>query len=353
MRPRLKPIVVILVMASLLIGGPVRAAESPLRSSSLPGPLSVSVGDAATFAVQGCFSDPEADTIRQDLANPIQVVEVVPAADLVEFCLDYTPQGLAVSATIPEGTDPSVDPAWDNFGAAISFSYTDTEGDPREIQLSTQRTENVFEAIVLRGVGESEAVCAVGASFSDGIYSASVPADCLDGPATLEMTVRVLYDRNAESDQIVDGAPGRGGFISVPLLAPSGADQVERFQGPSRVETAIATSQASFPGGDADAVLIALADNFPDALVAAPLAVARNAPVLLSFAGRVPQAIRDEALRAMDGPGDVVLLGGTAALRDVVAQTFESDGHQVTRVAGSNRFSTSVAVAQATNPHLG
>ena len=63
------------------------------------------------------------------------------------------------------------------------------------------------------------------------------------------------------------------------------------------------------------------------------------------------ESVREEALRAMGGPGEVVLLGGTAALADSIATTFEGDGHTVSRAAGDSRFSTSVEVARAANPN--
>jgi putative cell wall-binding protein len=52
------------------------------------------------------------------------------------------------------------------------------------------------------------------------------------------------------------------------------------FTGTDRYQTAIMISKQAFPAG-ADYVIVCKGDNFPDALAAAPLAAARNAPVII------------------------------------------------------------------------
>lgn len=131
--------------------------------------------------------------------------------------------------------------------------------------------------------------------------------------------------------------------------APPAADQVDRLAGPSRVETAVAISEDLFEGGDAGAVVLATADGFPDSLAGAPYATSQRAPLLLTGKDALHPATRDEIARVLGGStGRVVILGGTAAVSDAVAAQLSGIGYTVERLAGANRFETSVRIAEAT-----
>src|SRR5690242_17551229 len=75
-----------------------------------------------------------------------------------------------------------------------------------------------------------------------------------------------------------------GSTASRPALrAAALVSNVQRVAGPTRIGTAIATSQDEFAtGGSARAVVLARADNFPDALAGGPLAAAKGGPLLLT-----------------------------------------------------------------------
>ncbi|MGI9016531.1 MAG: cell wall-binding repeat-containing protein [Euzebya sp.] len=345
MRHRLSLITALLLVVGSLLAGPAQAQTEV--QPALLGTVSDNGHSTSSFQVNGCFADPQNDTTR----GPDGPREVAPQADIVQFCVDYNPASLGLSMTVPGGTDPATDPVWDDFGAAVAYLYTAANGTTREIQLSTQRGDGAFEYFVLEGTSPATLVCSGQAVFSAGEYLASIPSDCVQGPDTIRLLATMGYDSSGGRDNaLTDFAPGDGGFVAVPLNPPPGADRVTRLAGDNRITTAIATSQQSFGPGGAGAVLLADAGNFPDAVVGAPLAAARQAPVLLTPKDTIPQAVRDEITRALGGSGDVILLGGTAALSDAVRTTLEADGHTVSRIAGDSRFATSVAVAQAANP---
>ena len=302
----------------------------------------------ATYAQDGCFVDPLGDVDRGESRAD------GPQADMDLFCINYTADVLEVAIRIPQGTDPATDPMWDDFGAGIAYGYFAADGAQREIQLSTQNSDNRLRYLVLEGsgFGTPELICDGTATFqADRSYSAQVPASCIAGPEEIRLTAVARYGQSSGGqDPLLDFAPYDGGFLAVPRTLPEGGEQVSRFAGATRLETAIAASQASYADGAAGAVLVALADNFPDAVVAAPLAFARNAPVLLTPRTSVPDAVLAEARRALGGTGEVILLGGTAALSADVADAFRDEGHTVSRVSGDSRFTTAVAVARAANP---
>ncbi len=122
---------------------------------------------------------------------------------------------------------------------------------------------------------------------------------------------------------------------------------VSRLAGADRFGTAVAVSKAEFPSGGAGAVVLARGDDYPDALVGAPLAAARNAPLLLTSGSSLPSATKAEVVRVLAAGGVVFVLGGTSAVPASVADELTGMGYQVTRYSGANRFATAVRVADA------
>jgi putative cell wall-binding protein len=118
---------------------------------------------------------------------------------------------------------------------------------------------------------------------------------------------------------------------------------VTRRAGADRFATAVAVSQAAFPGGAAT-VYVATGEKFPDALAGGAVAALDGAPVLLVAGGSVPVATADELRRL--APAQVVVLGGSAAVSDaVVAEIGRLTGRTPQRVFGADRYATAAAVA--------
>jgi hypothetical protein len=123
---------------------------------------------------------------------------------------------------------------------------------------------------------------------------------------------------------------------------------VQRFGGADRIETAVAVSQGLYPVPDsAGAVVLARAGDFADALAGTPLAHARNAPTLLTGGDELDPRTAAEIDRLLAGRGTVHVLGGEAAIGPGVVDALTDGGYDVERVAGADRFETSVAVAEA------
>ncbi|HEY0868837.1 MAG TPA: cell wall-binding repeat-containing protein, partial [Acidothermaceae bacterium] len=88
-------------------------------------------------------------------------------------------------------------------------------------------------------------------------------------------------------------------------------------------------------------------DDYPDALVGTALAAARNAPLLFANGGALTAGTVAEIQRVLPTGGTVYLLGGLAAVPASVATTLTGLGFVVVRYAGTDRFGTSLAVADA------
>jgi putative cell wall-binding protein len=123
-----------------------------------------------------------------------------------------------------------------------------------------------------------------------------------------------------------------------------------RLSGSDRFGTAIAASQVEFPtAGTAGAVVLARSDDYPDALVGTALAAAKNAPLLFANGGLLTLATQAEIQRVLPAGGTVYLLGGLAAIPASVATSLTSLGFVPVRYAGTDRFGTALAVADALN----
>ena len=116
--------------------------------------------------------------------------------------------------------------------------------------------------------------------------------------------------------------------------------EVDRLQGPSRYETAVAISQAAYQSG-APVVYVATGTNYPDALAAGPAAALEGGPVLLTQPGSLPAAVKTEIERL--NPTSIVVLGSTAAVSANVATELSTIA-PVTRLEGANRYETSRAI---------
>lgn len=299
---------------------------------------------AATFAADGCFTD-GLDDVTRGRDGP--VVDS-PESDVIGWCISYETDAITVRVDIDEATDPLTDATWNDYGAAIVMFFTDDVGQARTLQMAKGGSDDQFEFYVFGGTA-GEIVCQGEASFSGQTYSTRAPAECLDSPGEMSVQIATFHGRDADGTFETsprDYAPDLG-FVTVPQGPVSGAEQIVRLSGPERVATAIAVSQDSFAAGQAEEIVLASVDAFPDAVVAAPLAVTVGGPVLLTPRAALPQVVLDEIRRAV-GPGSAIrLMGGSRAISDAVEQTLIDAGHPVSRVAGRNRFETSVAAAEA------
>lgn len=131
-------------------------------------------------------------------------------------------------------------------------------------------------------------------------------------------------------------------------ITDSGADTLEQFApgwsirlaGADRIDTAVELSQTF---ATADTVVIARADDHPDALAGGPLAGALDAPALLTHRDGLSPAVRSEIDRL--GADHAYLLGGPAALSVHVEDDLADAGITTTRLAGSDRFATAAVIA--------
>jgi putative cell wall-binding protein len=125
--------------------------------------------------------------------------------------------------------------------------------------------------------------------------------------------------------------------------------EVLRIFGNDRIKTAVTLSEKTFT--TADAVVIATAYNFPDALAAAPLAHALSAPILLVNKDTVPDAVISEIERL--GAQEAYIVGGEGVISAAVEDQLKGLGLSVERIAGVDRYDTAVQIAYKLSDILG
>src|SRR4051794_13831209 len=133
-------------------------------------------------------------------------------------------------------------------------------------------------------------------------------------------------------------AVGRGRYVTVTtklVLLPAS----------SLVATAVQVSAADFAAHAAGAVVLSSNSVWSHSLAAGPLAVAANAPVLLTGAGSVPSETRAEIQRVLPAGGRISLLGPSDVINDAVPAALAAKGFRPVGVGGATPAATARAVA--------
>lgn len=215
-------------------------------------------------------------------------------------------------------------------------------------------------ARVVRVAGDSRVATAVAASreaFPDGADTVVIAAarrfpDALAAVplAASEQAPLLLVEERAQGAVLAE--IGRLGATRALLMAASGAVPVvvaleleraglavERVAGDGRFHTAARIAGLLGPGPEGE-VLVASGATFADALPAGPLAARVGMPVLLT----APDALSPDAEDSLERlrVARTLLVGGQAVVSAAVEDTLP----RARRVAGPDRYATSVAIAE-------
>lgn len=118
-----------------------------------------------------------------------------------------------------------------------------------------------------------------------------------------------------------------------------------RYAGADRWSTAVAIGRAAAPTGTSVVVVSGEEAHLVDGMVAAPLAKKLGAPILLAQQTGLPAVTRDEVARR--GATTAYLIGGSGSLGPAVEEQLRAAGvSTIDRIAGADRVTTAVAVAQ-------
>lgn len=113
--------------------------------------------------------------------------------------------------------------------------------------------------------------------------------------------------------------------------------QVSRISGSNRYTTSAEIAERVTQ--KADKVIVASGENYPDALVSAPLSMKGNFPILLTAKNSLDPRVKTQ-LQAL-APEEVVIAGGEGAVSSQVEKEIQSlTSGKITRIGGENRYQT-------------
>ena len=197
--------------------------------------------------------------------------------------------------------------------------------------------------------GVEYAFVATGEAFPDALAGGAV-AGAMHGPVLLtrrdslpDVTSHELT-RLSPARIVILGGPSAISDETANRIAGQARVGAFRIAGSDRYATAASVSRSAYETPDVPVAYVATGAGFADALSGGPSAAVRGGPLLLVAPGAVPAPTKDELSRLK--PQTIVVLGGPTAVPEATLnelRSYASNG--VTRLAGSDRYATAVAVS--------
>ena len=234
-------------------------------------------------------------------------------------------------------------------GAAGAATAATFDGDPRTTERINEGSP-VHAAVAISqarfgdGRDARHAVLSRDDAFADSVAGSGLTAE---GPLLFSEPGRLPDATAAELDRLLgagDTVYVLGGTSAISAgvakeLTDAGY-RIVRLAGRTRIGTAIAVADEVRRLYGGDEVLLARWDGWADSITGGAVAANGNIPILITPSDVLHPAV-DRWLDA-DAPSSTTLLGGTAALSDVVAYSVP----HARRVSGADRTATAVAIAQ-------
>ncbi len=209
------------------------------------------------------------------------------------------------------------------------------------VQASKQAFPEGADAVVIAS-GQGWADALTGAAFAGAV---SAPVLLTEPDALPEAIAGEIERLGASAAYIIGGEAVVSAAVERRLGELVGS--VDRLAGSDRYQTSVAVARAvaEYAPVPVETAIIATGGSFADALAASPMSTAGIAPVVLAG----PDGLAGNVLGALDEIGitDIVIVGGSAAVSTAIQESLEAafGADVVTRVAGSNRYATSAAIA--------
>ena len=204
-------------------------------------------------------------------------------------------------------------------------------------------------AIVASGVGYADSICAAGLAGALGC-----PIILTEPGALSQTTSSALSQIGARNIILLGSLEVASDQVEQDLIDLVGsAGSVERVWGPDRYATQMAVYDYGVAHGlwTGDTVVVANATGFADALSVSPISYKLKAPVFYVDGTTNLPAEQKEAIRACGKAK--FLITGDAKVMSAEVESFLGTLGTVKRLAGSDRYKTSLAIAQYAVSSLG
>lgn len=155
----------------------------------------------------------------------------------------------------------------------------------------------------------------------------------------IEQTVNLKMGENKFEFALIDGV-GHQTKETITIKRGENTESVHRIEGTNRYLTSIEVSQKSFD--NSDWVIIVSGESATDSLLAGPLSVRLQAPILLAKKDGLTNELVNEIKRL--GASNAMIVGGTLPIPEEIGKDLEALGLNTQRLGGKDRFETSVLV---------
>lgn len=224
--------------------------------------------------------------------------------------------------------------------------------------INTMRAAIVRTSVVKNGVKYNLQLTNAGTAKVETIKTAKAAVYKLDlvldvtkavaNAETEEVTITITSDVQKDLATILAAIKGSNDVVDVD-------GKLNKLVGDTRFETAIEVSKEQYADKNttvtgktnANAVILVGEEAIVDGLAAAPLAAEKKAPILLTKKDVVPAETMNEIKRLVEDGKTIYLVGGEHNIsKDVEAQLIEEMNANIVRLAGEDRFETSLEIAE-------
>lgn len=211
-------------------------------------------------------------------------------------------------------------------------------------KIATEAHDSTETVILTRGDDAGEIADGLAASVLAGIMEAPILLTRQDSIPSVILSV--IDDLEAKKVIILGGEKAVSSTVET-ILKEKGLE-IARIAGDSRVETAALIAEKAKEAGDlANFAFIVNGYEPADFLLAGPPIFKNNATILQVMKNSVPDITKNTIEKL--GVEKLYIIGGTAVVSDLVERKL-SKMATVERLAGEDRFATSVEVAKAIYP---
>lgn len=193
-------------------------------------------------------------------------------------------------------------------------------------------------------------ILASGANFPDALAASALageenaPVLLTESGSLSDSTSNVLANLKPSTVYVVGGEAAVSARAASEASSVAGNAELVRLSGDTRYETALAV--ASEVGAASDAVIVATAEGYADALSVSPWAFATSSPVILCDPR---EGLSDSSLSFIrdNGFSKAIIVGGTSAVPGQVESQLKGANIDSTqRLSGPTRYETSAEIAE-------
>jgi len=162
-----------------------------------------------------------------------------------------------------------------------------------------------------------------------------------------ELTTNSTYYYKVRAYKMDSTAKEYSGFSTI---TSSELVNVQRLSGTNRIETSIAIAKEQYTDKAPEAVVLATANNFADALAGSGLAYKYNAPLLLvNKTVSDSKQVLDYITTNLSKTKNIYILGATGAVSKEISDYLTVQGYNIIRLGGKNRYETNEKIVDYLN----